>query len=258
MWTRSDLKERAKMSLDRKYWRAVLMAFILAFTTGGFSVNFNVSRKIEGNYIVAGVAYNISIAGPLLVTIGIILLLVLIILACIFILPPLQVGCRRYFLVSRLQDAEVSEIGFGFAYGYGNIVKIQFLRQLYTFLWSLLFLIPGIIKSYEYRMIPYLLAENPNLSCEAAFRISREMMKGQKWDAFVLDLSFLGWIFLSACTCGILAIFYVLPYMAYTDAELYVALQNRPFNGYNTTGNGSFGKNSGADFPYDGNGNWMM
>lgn len=109
-----------------------------------------------------------------------------------------------------------------------NVVKIMFCRGLFTLLWSLLFIIPGIIKAYEYRMIPYLLAENPDMDMSEAFARSKEMMMGNKWEAFVLDLSFIGWYFLSAFTCGILSIFYVKPYVQLTNTELYVALCTAP------------------------------
>ena len=103
---------------------------------------------------------------------------------------------------------------------------------------------PGIIKAYEYRMIPYILAENPDIDTKEAFARSKEMMTGNKWDAFVLDLSFLGWILLSVCTCGILAIFWVNPYMYMTDAELYVALKEITYGSsgqnYNNVADGSY------------------
>ena len=73
------------------------------------------------------------------------------------------------------------------AFGSGSYLKIvgtMFLRGLYIFLWSLLLFIPGIIKSYEYRMVPYLLAECPEMGNSEAFRISKEMMYGQKMEAF--------------------------------------------------------------------------
>ena len=70
-------------------------------------------------------------------------------------------------------------------------------------------------------MIPYILAENPRISRKRAFEISKNMMDGEKWNAFVLDLSFIGWILLSAITCGIVGIFYVNPYREATFAELY-------------------------------------
>ena len=66
---------------------------------------------------------------------------------------------------------------------------------------------PGIIKSYEYRMIPYILAENPSINWREAFRLSKAMMDGQKWNTFVLDLSFIGWDLLSAVTGGLLGLF---------------------------------------------------
>jgi uncharacterized membrane protein len=73
-------------------------------------------------------------------------------------------------------------------------------------------------------MIPYLLAENPNMSSKEAFRRTKELMSNNKMDTFVLDLSFIGWILLSACTFGILMIFFVRPYIYLVETELYVAL----------------------------------
>ena len=103
----------------------------------------------------------------------------------------------------------------------------MFLEGLYIFLWSLLFIIPGIIKTYEYLMVPYILAENPELSTKEVFARSKQMMTGDKWNAFVLQLSFLGWILLSVFTCGILLIFYVGPYSELTYAELYAVLKQK-------------------------------
>lgn len=144
-----------------------------------------------------------------------------------FLFCPLEVGCRRYFLMNLNNQAEVKEMAYGFDHNYKNIVKTMFLRDIFTILWSLLFIIPGIVKSYEYRMIPYLLAENPQMTKNEAFAISKQMMTGQKWKAFVLDLSFLGWEILSIFTFGLLDIFYVGPYRNMTWAALYEALKNQ-------------------------------
>ena len=146
------------------------------------------------------------------------------ILVQIFVLAPLEVGCKRWFLQNRTDKPNLSEILYAFKNGYLNVVKVMFCVNLFTFLWSLLLFIPGIIKSYEYRMIPYLLAENPEMDMHEAFMRSREMMTGNKWETFVLDLSFFGWTFLSAFTCGILGILYVFPYINLTNTELYVEL----------------------------------
>ena len=78
---------------------------------------------------------------------------------------------------------------------------------------------------YEYSMIPYILADNPDVDRKAAFSISKEMMKGNKWRAFILDLSFIFWDFLGAMTGGIVAIFYVGPYRELTKASLYKAIR---------------------------------
>ena len=75
-------------------------------------------------------------------------------------------------------------------------------------------------------MVPYIIADNPDMSATDVIKFSREMMNGNKWRAFVLDLSFIGWYILSGLTLGILSVFYVNPYIYATDAELYMALKN--------------------------------
>lgn len=84
--------------------------------------------------------------------------------------------------------------------------------------------IPRLIKKYEYRMIPYILADNPNMPRKQVFAMTKQMMEGSKWNTFVLDLSFLGWHLLNLCACGMLSIFYVRPYQNYTNAALYKML----------------------------------
>jgi uncharacterized membrane protein len=98
------------------------------------------------------------------------------------------------------------------------------LVSLYTFLWSLLFIIPGIIKSYSYAMTPYILLDRPELSATDAIKESEKMMDGHKMDLLILDLSFIGWILLTALTCGILT-FYVEPYMMATRTAFYLELK---------------------------------
>ena len=100
----------------------------------------------------------------------------------------------------------------------------MFMMNLKIFLWSLLFIIPGIIKAYEYRMVPYILAEHPEMSYSEVLEASSRMMDGQKMNAFILDLSFIGWEILSSITAGIVGIFWVNPYYYSTDAELYLEL----------------------------------
>lgn len=142
-----------------------------------------------------------------------------------FIANPLELGCKRFFRRNLDEPATMSNIAFAFDSNYKNICKTMFLRDLYTVLWSLLFVIPGIIKAYEYKMIPYLLSENPDMPMEEVFAESRRLMTGNKWKAFVLDLSFILWDIASALTCGIAGLFWVAPYKASTQAALYEAVK---------------------------------
>jgi uncharacterized membrane protein len=161
----------------------------------------------------------------------------------IFLFNPLEVGCNRFFIRNLHEKAQVGNVGFAFDTYYLNNVKILFFRDLQLVLWTLLFIIPGIVKAYEYRMIPYILAENPHMSKKEVFAASKSMMMGNKWKAFVLDMSFLGWHILSVFTVGILELFYVAPYMYATNAALYEALAyGRPANN-NSANNNDFGNN---------------
>lgn len=96
---------------------------------------------------------------------------------------------------------------------------------LYTFLWTLLLIVPGIIKGYSYSMVPYILAEDDTISISEAIAKSQQITYGYKWDLFLLDLSFILWDFAAALTLGLLS-FYVIPYQKATWAEYYLELSN--------------------------------
>lgn len=142
----------------------------------------------------------------------------------ILVMNPLEVGCKGFFLHNSTAPASLSEIGYGFQ-DWGRNVWTMFLKDLFVCLWGLLFLIPGIVKHYSYQLVPYLMAEDPTLRGTDAITLSRKLMNGHKWRAFVLDLSFLGWMLLSGLTANLLGIFYVNPYIYATDAELYRAIR---------------------------------
>lgn len=282
MWSRVELKTSAKQILQKNYWGAVLVGLILSICLGGAGIDsvFNISdfmdnrtMNIQNNVISDGLgndfgykvytSYNIIVRRAIdfinsipFTTIMIILILIFVIfIAAIaisaFILAPIEVGCRRWMLKNRTDNPQFGEIAFGFKDGYLNIVKIMFCRNLFISLWSLLFVIPGIVKAYEYRMIPYLLAENPNMDMSEAFGRTKNMMYNNKMDAFVLDLSFWGWYLLTAFTCGMLAIFYVTPYVYLTDTELYVALCQSPKKNEQNQDNGFQGQYDSSREQYD-------
>lgn len=108
-----------------------------------------------------------------------------------------------------------------------NLVRIwgtMFLQGLYTVLWTLLLIVPGIVKSYSYAMTPYILYDYPELSYNAAIEKSMEMMQGHKMRLFLLHLSFIGWAILSVLTCGI-GFFFLLPYMYTAQGAFYEDLK---------------------------------
>jgi uncharacterized membrane protein len=115
--------------------------------------------------------------------------------------------------------------GFGELFdGFGMFFKFLWLNILigiFTFLWSLLFVIPGIVASYRYRMAIYIMIDNPEFSAMECIRRSKAMMAGRKWELFVLDLSFIGWGLLTAIPFVSL---YVSPYIEITVANYYNAL----------------------------------
>lgn len=244
MWTRSQLKMNAKEKLRIYYWNGLLVSFIYSFIGGGFGGGVSgFSNAVNGGgtrfaFEDPGFEYTGDIPDVLIVVLLMALLIGLVagMAFTAFLVNPLAVGVQRYFLMSGEQRTEISEILFAFRKGhYLNIVKIMFLRQLYTILWTFLFIVPGIVKAYEYYMIPYLLAEDPMISTADAFRLTREMTSGEKLNIFVLELSFFGWICLGVMACGIGVIF-VMPYMHATFVELYLALKAKIYYRSNPQG----------------------
>ena len=115
----------------------------------------------------------------------------------------IQLGYARFLL--KQHDGENAELNdlFSQFHRFGQGFAQMFLRNLYIFLWSLLFVIPGIIKSLSYAMTPYLMAENPELSPQDAIRLSMQLMEGHKFDLFWLHLTFLGCVLVAALTLNI-------------------------------------------------------
>ncbi len=141
-----------------------------------------------------------------------------------FLTPALSLGIILVYLkVADEKQITVSDIFEGF-YDFWSAFKVTFLVGLFTLLWSLLFIIPGIIKSYSYSMALYILAENKGMSALEAIRQSEKMTEGHKMDLFVLELSFLGWALIGALTFGI-AYIWIIPYMSTTFTNFYRALK---------------------------------
>lgn len=240
MWNRAELKGRAKVAFKRNYWKCVLAAFILALIAGsgaaGSASNYSTSfNGNEDSLMNAAAALPTAVIHALVAGIAIYSLLSVIL--NIFVFNPIEIGGCHFFTNNAYTMASPKDLLAGFKDGrYWRSVGTVFLRDLFIVLWMLLLIVPGIIKAYEYRMVTYLLAEFPSMSRQEAFRVSKEMMRGQKWNAFILDLSFIGWHILTGLTFGILGVFYVQPYVYATDAELYITLRNQYFSNGSYTG----------------------
>ena len=289
MWTRKELKTKAKASLKRNYWKTVLIALVFTIvcsgagtfgaasgsgSRAGFTYNetpstitgeltgpeademierleeidntdidnppideinhtFELYRGGEDGEHIVGEIFGRPIDIPvsmLFAISGVLFVIFLVVLAVAmtvsaFLANPVEVGTARFFIQNLNQPAEIKEVTFGFDHNYLQTVKTLFFRDLRILLWGLLFIIPGVVKAYEYRMMPYLLADDPTMSTKEAFAQSKRMMSGNKWRAFVLDLSFILWYLLAIPTVGLITIFFANPYKKMTDAALYEALR---------------------------------
>jgi hypothetical protein len=257
---RIRLKNNAKFILRKHYFVLLIVSFIVAIVGGGTSGNFSspghadngrdmhfrhelnqlkelvrdndvleygsdvITRSFNGLPI--GKIVNVFLLPVfILISVAIAAAAVLFVLLVAF---PIKVGGSRIYIDSADGEHEplLSRLAFAFRSGhYMNIVKAGFLKGLYEFLWGLLFVIPGIIKSYAYRMTPYILADSPNLSASEALRLSESMMRGHKMELFILDLSFIGWYILGGLAFGI-GVFFVHPYKDATEAQFYMTLRS--------------------------------
>lgn len=191
------------------------------------SIKAMAKQQIKGNvamlFVISLIIFLISLVVNLVPLIGAI--------ASIFVITPaFSLGLVMIYLnMTKGQKAAVSDLFSGFNHFWGAF-KVIFLVGLFTTLWSLLFIIPGIIKSISYSQAMYILAENPEIGALEAINRSKQMMNGHKMDYFVLDLSFIGWALLGAVTFGI-AYIWIIPYMSATFTNFYNSIKTEN-NGY--------------------------
>ena len=131
--------------------------------------------------------------------------------------------CIIYLKLTKSEGIEVKDLFSGFSNAI-NAILLGILQAIFVFLWSLLFVIPGIIKSYAYSMSTFVLAENPDMSATDALKKSQEIMDGHKMEYFILQLSFIPWYLLVGITFGIAGL-YVGPYVNATTANFYNAIK---------------------------------
>lgn len=242
MWDRVTLKNKAKASLKGTYLNALIISFIMFITSGTNSSNGDASEEASHVGHKASELSSDSFAqimeGPksfidrigvpsfVSLVIGIVLFFVIMLLVKLLVGYLIEVGGQNYFLKASQGESSLNNLMCGFTSGrWLNIVRTMFLKSLFTFLWALLLIIPGIVKYYSYRMVPFILAENPSIDSMEALELSKSMTNGQKLEMLFMDLSFIGWFILGSLLFGI-GVVLVMPYYNATYAELYYTLKD--------------------------------
>lgn len=198
MKTRQEIKAIAKEAMSRQRGTSILLILVpiaLALVLGCFAW--------------------IPFIGPLISLAGTVVIIVL----------AVQLALA-FALIYRGQTTQISDLFSGIGVNFARKLGGMLWMVLFVYLWSLLLVIPGIVKAYSYMMTPYILAEYPNVNATEALKLSMRMTNGHKGKLFMLDLSFIGWALLSALTAGILGIVYVFPYMETSRAGYYTELRD--------------------------------
>ncbi len=236
---RVQIKENAKAILKKEHFLCAVVAFIVfilgggtGMTTPSITLNFNVnSSEMPSGFESMLNSFNMNtqmledlLSGAFAITSVVALVVAAVtVVFRIFVSNQLKVGsCRFYLKLRRNHPVELGELFQSYRdKTFLNVAKATFMRDLFTALWSMLCIIPGIIKSYEYAAVDYLLCLNPAMDYRTALDLSKKIMNGHKMELFELRISFLGWNILSLFTCGILSIVYVNPYRLISEAEFF-------------------------------------
>lgn len=198
---RIRIKENAKRHYEINKWQNVLVALVVTLISGGVQV---VLRITEASAFLVLFASLISLA------------------LTICVVNVVSMGANTwYHRAIKTEGLKWDEMFWTFKEDYSGNLLMMFLISLYSVLWSLLFIIPGIVKAYSYSLAMYIKSENTNISASNAIDLSKRITDGHKMDLFVLDLSFWGWLFLSALTLNVLGILYVQPYYLAARAFAY-------------------------------------
>lgn len=225
----SDIRARARASLAGKWAQAIavcLVAFVLGGALAGLSFLPQITYRWEGEIVELGDAITALSTlshsfGNATISIGALGLVEFILGGVI------QLGYANYLLKQQgRQEATISDLFSEFE-RFGQGFAQKFLRGLYSFLWGLLFVVPGIIADLSYAMTPFIMAEHPNMTASEAIAASKDMMDGHKWDLFVLRFTFIGWNILAALTAN-LGNLVLNPYKNAAEAAFYREIASQP------------------------------
>ncbi len=238
MWERSDLKQQAKQFLSKNYLKAFVVSIVIFVVTNGVARGNN--NKATVNYSMDNFFSTFDLHEFVWIFFGVTLMAFLVI-AVVFIFLrvvlgyALIVGARRFYIDGTNGSVGLDRLKFSFEKDrFFPIAKAMFYRDVINFLYFLLLIIPGIIKAYAFSMVPYILADNPNIGTKRAVELSTQMTEGHKFNIFILDLSFIGWYILATFFWA-LGIHFLNPYIDATKAQLYLVLRDESFKKNFTT-----------------------
>lgn len=255
MFNRKVFKSRAKEVLKTTYWSTLGIIILYMLISGVASGIY--SLRLQRLVINTGdTAQLLALSGVLIVS------NLLFIAISIFILEPISIGLYKFMIDSaRSNKTDIGALGYCFRSNYKNIVAVLLMKNLVILAYVLvpiiiaatvvigLFLsgilsgdistlamvlsfvasaalVPAIIKSYDYLLVPYILADNADASWRDSLSKSKQMMRGNRWAAFVMQLSFIGWMLLGMLACSI-GIIFVAPYVNAAEAQMYLELSGQ-------------------------------
>ena len=197
MWSIAELKSRGKQAFRANYWQSVAVSFVMAIFAGGTaSAASNRVQSTTSEVTVEGAgvspeqaAFLAAVVLGVIFTVGIVGSIVHALLA-----NPIEVGGRRFFEKNANDPTTQFNTMFEGFQDYGRVLVTMLIRDVFILLWTLLLIIPGAMKAYSYRLVPYLVKDRPELSPMEVLAESEALMRGNRWQAFVMDLSFLGWL----------------------------------------------------------------
>lgn len=228
---RKMLKDRAKAVLKKDYVKLLGFTFIvvvlgLSFVGFGSTVDYNTGLTYY-YFSIFSLTFPINFNGAMVGVVSLFLIATLVL--AIFVRPVLSFGLENAFKSAATDELEGYDLFNGFRQNYSNIVKVNLMRNIFTFLWTLCFIIPGIVKMYQWRYTNQILEEHPDWDYKQVLEASELLTQDQKLNLFVLDFSFIGWYFvfgiLDALTIG-LAGYVLQPYISATNAEAYYWLKS--------------------------------
>lgn len=225
----ADFRAAARRALTGRWLLAVLTGLVAALLGGASGlVEFKVAAS--NGHVVGQVQLGLvtlNIAPGLFGWLSSVVILALLVSIAWYVLGSvIQLGYARFNLdLTGGADARLESL-FDYFRWFKTAFCARFLTGLLIFLWSLLLIIPGIVATYTYAMVPYILAEDPEMTASDAIAASKRMMEGNRWRLFCLEFSFIGWILLSAFTLGIGNLF-LTPYRAAAKAAFYRDLRGQ-------------------------------